>query len=453
MQYRLTAATILSLAVLVAAGCTHHEARSAAPGTTPMHTGSALATPRLYDGFGNYQRKVSTSNPEAQRYFNQAMQFLYGYNHDEAIRSFQRAAALDDRLGIAWWGIAYAHGLHINNPTMTEQQSKLAYEAAQQALRRVDGATPAEKSLILAVSKRYAMPIPENRKHLDEAYADAMRAAWKSHGNDPDIGALYAESMMNRQPWDLWTKDFKPKGRALEIQAVLERVIQLDNNHPGANHFYIHTMEASSTPEKALPSADRLRTLVPGSGHLVHMPAHIYARVGRWGDASDANVAAIQADRAYFAKAPKPDFYSLYYVHNLHFLAWAAMMEGRYAASMQACNELQRDIPRDFLKDFAFIADGFMPVKYHCMIRFGKWDDILKESMPEDWRYLSVASLHYARGVAFAAQGQHRRGPQGTGRLRNGRQGHPGELDGHAEQGQRRDGRRPQNAAGRDRLP
>ena len=361
---------------------------------------------RLYDGFGGYTREVTTSSTEAQRWFNQGMQLLYGFNHDEAIRSFRRAAALDPDCAMAWWGVAYAHGLHINNPAMTERQSELAYEASREAMARVEHASPPERALIRAVAERYEMPVPEDRTHLDRAYADAMERAWRAHPQDADIGALFAESLMNLQPWDLWTRDGEPKGRATEIVEVLERVMELDENHPGANHFYIHAVEASPNPERAVPAADRLADLVPGSGHLVHMPAHIYARVGRWADASDANERAIAADRAYFAVAPEPEFYSLYFVHNFHFLAWSAMMEGRYETALQAARELNEEIPEGFLREWTFIADGFTPVTYHVKIRFGKWDDILAKPEPEAYRRVSVASHHYARGVALAALGR-----------------------------------------------
>jgi tetratricopeptide (TPR) repeat protein len=177
-------------------------------------------------------------------------------------------------------------------------------------------------------------------------------------------------------------------------------------DHPGANHFYVHAVEASNDPGKALPSADRLTSLVPGSGHLVHMPAHIYARVGRFDKASDSNAQAIKVDRAYFKLAPQPDFYSMYFVHNLHFLAWSAMMEGRYATSMRAARDLQTEVPEGFLREWTFLADGFMPVTYHVMIRFGKWDDILNEPKPPEYRLISVAMWHYARGVALSATGR-----------------------------------------------
>lgn len=405
---RRTPAMLLSLALLAATGSSfvacNHPGGSASDGGTASHASSPA--PTLYDGFGGYHREVTTDSADAQRWFDQSLQLLYGYNHDEAIRSFRHAAGIDPSLAIAHWGEAYARGLHINNPVMSHEQSELAYAASRRALDTIEYASPVEAALIRAVAERYAMPVPEDRAYLDQAYADAMEQVWSQYPDDADVGALYAESLMNLQPWDLWTKDGQPKGRTLEIVATLERVLEINPNHPGANHFYIHTVEASNEPERGVASADRLRTLVPGSGHLVHMPAHIYARVGRWAEASDANVAAMKADRAYFAKAPEPDFYALYFIHNIHFLAWSAMMEGRYETAITAARELERDIPQHFLKEWTFIADGFMPVTYHAMIRFGKWDDILNEKKPEDYRRLSLSLWHYARGIALANTGR-----------------------------------------------
>lgn len=361
---------------------------------------------RLYDNFGTYHRAVSTDSPEAQMWFDQGIQLLYGYNHDEAIRSFRAAAEVDPNCAMAWWGIAYAAGLHINNPVMSEFQSTLAWQATEQALARLDYASPVERSLIRAVAERYAWPIPEDRAPLDQAYAEAMGLAWEQFPEDPDVGALYAESLMNLQPWDLWTKEGEPKGRTLEIVSTLERVIEIAPNHPGANHFYIHAVEASNTPDRAVAAAERLGSLVPGSGHLVHMPSHIFIRVGRFEEAVLSNQRAVAADRAYFAVAPEPEFYSLYYVHNIHMLAYAAMMNGQSKVAIQAARELERDIPQNFLREWAFIADGFMPVVYHVLIRFGKWEEVLAEPAPPEWRYLSVASWRYARGVAYSALGK-----------------------------------------------
>ena len=368
--------------------------------------GTAEIAARRYDGFGGYHRTVRTASPAAQEWFDQGIQLLYGFNHDEAIRSFQEAARLDPGCAMAWWGIAYASGLHINNPEMSEQQSKQAYEAAQTALACLEGAAPVEQALVRAVAARYAWPIPEDRSPLDQAYADEMERAWEAFPDDPDVGALFAESLMNLQPWDYWTAQGEPKGRALEIVRTLERVMELATLHPGANHFYIHAVEASRSPERAVPAADRLIALVPGSGHLVHMPSHVYVRVGRYADAADANERAIEADRAYFDVAPPPGFYSLYFLHNVHFLAYAAMMEGRPEKAMEAAQRIEEEVPADFLREYVHIADGLMTTGLHVAIRFGMWERILEEPAPEDWRLLSRAMRHYARGVALSALGR-----------------------------------------------
>ncbi len=362
--------------------------------------------PALYPGFDGYTRSITTASPEAQRWFNQGIQLLYGFNHDEAIRSFEKAAELDPSCAMAHWGAAYARGLHINNPEMSAEQSRLADEAAARAVAALDHESPVEMALVQAVRQRYAWPAPEDRAPLEAKYAAAMEAVWHQFPDDPDVGALYAESLMNLQPWDLWTPAGAPKGRALEIVAVLERTLARHPRHPGANHFYIHAIEASLWPERGLPAAERLAQLVPGSGHLVHMPSHIFIRVGRYDDAVQANQRAIAADEAYFARAPRPDFYSLYFLHNVHFLSYAAMMEGRYQVAMDAARKIEANIPPEFLKQYVTIADGFMPTALHVMIRFGKWREILAEPEPPAWRLFSRAQRHYARAVAHASLGE-----------------------------------------------
>ena len=361
---------------------------------------------KMYPGFTGYSRKVTTSSPEAQKWFNQGIQLLYGYNHDEAIRSFEKAGEVDPSCAMAWWGSAYARGLHINNPEMGEEQSRLAYEAAQKALKAIDNETAVEVALIQAVSKRYAWPVPDDRTPLDQAYAEAMEAAWHQFPKDADVGALYAESLMTLQPWDLWTAEGKPKGRTMEIVAVLERTLSVIPKHPGANHFYIHAVEASPWPELALDAANRLKDLVPGSGHLVHMPSHIYIRTGRYAEAAMANERAIKADERYFALAPEPDFYSLYFMHNVHFLAYASMMEARYETAIAAARKIEQAIPQEFLKNYVEMADGFMPTALFVMIRFGKWKEILAEPEPPSWRLFSRAERHFARSVAYSARGE-----------------------------------------------
>jgi tetratricopeptide (TPR) repeat protein len=372
------------------------------PPEHPVAPQTAAATLPTYPGMGAYHRHVSSDSDAAQHYFDQGLQLLYGFNHDEAIRSFRQAAQLDPDCAMAYWGESYACGIHVNNTQMSEAKSRQGYEAAQEALRHLAHASPVEAALVRALAQRYAWPVPADRKPLDQAYADAMEQAWREFPYDPDVGALFAESLMNLQPWDYWTHDGEPKGRANEIVATLERVLELRKDHPGANHFYIHAVEASKTPARAVEAADRLGALVPGSGHLVHMPAHIYIRLGRYSDAADTNERAIEVDRTYFELAPPPDFYSLYYVHNIHFLTFAAMMEGRYQTALDAARRLEREIPADFLRGYPQFAEGFMPTPLHVLVRFGKWQEILAEPEAPEFRRFSRAARHYARGVALA---------------------------------------------------
>jgi tetratricopeptide (TPR) repeat protein len=361
--------------------------------------------PGMYEGFGNYQRPIQTESESAQAFFNQGMQLLYGFNHDEAIRSFEKAAEKDPASPMPYWGIAYANGININDPAMTEQRSTNARAAADEAIKRIGNATAVEAALVRAVDARYAKIIPDDRKHLDRAYAAMMGVAYKQFPDDPDVGALYAESLMNLQPWDYWDVDGKPKGRIEEIVAVLESTIEKHPNHPGANHFYIHAVEASNDPDRAVAAAERLEDLVPGSGHLTHMPSHIYIRVGRYDDAATSNRFAIKADRNYFKTAPAPKMYAVYYAHNLHFLAFAGMMSGQYEAAMQAARDLEAEMPEDALKAYAGLIEGIMPSTLHVMIRFGKWEEILQEPQYPEYRLVSRAVWHYARSIAHSALG------------------------------------------------
>jgi len=374
--------------------------------TLSLLTACHSRQPDMYQGFGNYQRPISTDVHLAQTYFNQGMQLLYGFNHDEAIRSFERAAEHDPASPMPYWGIAYAHGININDPAMNEERSNLARAAADEAMSRIDNATPAEAALIRAIDARYALPIPENRRPLDEAYAAAMGQAYAQFPDDPDIGALYAESMMNLQPWDYWDAQGNPRGRINEIVSVLEATMNAHPQHPGANHFYIHAVEASGNPDRAVPSAERLEALVPGAGHLVHMPSHIYIRVGRYNDAATSNRAAIAADRTYFQTAPAPKMYAVYYAHNLHFLAFAGMMSGRYEEALQAARDLESEMPEDALRAYAPLIEGVMPTTLHVMIRFGKWEEILQEPEYPEYRLVSRAVRHYARSIACSALGR-----------------------------------------------
>jgi len=361
---------------------------------------------QIYEGFGNYERKISTESVTAQQWFNQGMQLMYGFNHDEAIRSFEQAAEADPSSPMPWWGIAYCNGTNINDAEMSEERSRYAWEASQNGLERIDAGSPVEAALVSAVSERYAWPAPEDRGELDQYYADAMEVVYQEFPDDPDVAALFAEALMDLQPWDYWTDEGEPVGRTDEFVGIIERTLDSHPLHPGANHFFIHAIEASSKPERAIDAADRLTGIVPGSGHLVHMPSHIYIRVGRYGDAAQSNINAIEVDRAYLAKAPAPGLYAMYYGHNLHFLAFAAMMSGNYEQAIQAARDLEAEMPESAVRDFAGLIEGIMPATFHVMIRFGKWEQILEEPEYPEWRLVSRAVRLYARSIANSALGR-----------------------------------------------
>ncbi|TWT44636.1 Tetratricopeptide repeat protein [Phycisphaerae bacterium RAS1] len=365
----------------------------------------AAGSPPIFDGIGAYGRPISTASPDAQRYFNQGLTWAYGFNYDEAIRSFRQAGALDPACAMADWGVALCNGPHINRPEMTGDQSKQAWAAIQEALTKANSATPVEKDLIVALSKRYAEAPPAIRRGLDEAYAAAMRDLWAKYPADADVGTLFAESLMDLQPWDLWTQDGKPKGLTLEIVATLERTIELRPDNPGALHLYIHAVEASPHPERARVAADRLRLLVPASGHLTHMPGHIYARIGEWAEASEANVRAIASDKAYRAISPRQGFYRVYMAHNRHFLAWTSMMEGRYEAARRAAREMLAEMPKEMSKEEAAFVDVLNMIEMDVLKRFGKWDAMLDIPQPAEIFPVSRALWRYSRGLALAARG------------------------------------------------
>jgi tetratricopeptide (TPR) repeat protein len=381
------------------------ETTQRAPLASKQGSGDTTAQAPLYEGLGKYRRKVTTSSPEAQRYFDQGLAFLQAFNHDEAIRSFEAAGRLDPNCAMAWWGVAFANGPHINNPIVPEDRAKAAWEALGKARRAAAKGTPVERALVEALASRYANPQPEDRKPLDAAFAAAMRKVWQQFPADPDVGAFFAESMMDLRPWDLWTADGRMQGGTDEIVATLEKVLARWPEHPLALHLYIHAVEASPDPRRAADEADRLRDLMPGLGHMVHMPSHIDVRLGQWSIAAVANEKAIAADKAYREKSPDQGFYRVYMAHNQHMLAFAAMMRGQSKRSIDAINEMARGIPVDWIKENAAIADGFTAMPVEVLVRFGKWDEIL--AAPEPAEYLPIARglWHCARGIAFAAKG------------------------------------------------
>jgi len=362
-----------------------------------------IASPPLFDGLGGLSRKVTTASPEAQRYFDQGLAFLYAFNHDEAIRAFRRAGELDPKCAMAHWGVAVANGPHINNPVVPEDRAKAAWEALKRAQAAAAGASPVERGLIEALASRYALPQPEDRKPLEQAYADAMRKVWTTYPRDADVGALFAESLADLRPWDLWLPDGQPQPGTQELIATLESVLALDPKHPLANHLTIHAVEASPHPEKADAAADTLRELQPGLGHLVHMPSHVDVRRGRWQPAITANAKAMEADQRYTARSPEQGFYRLYMAHNHHMLTYAAMMTGQSALALKTIRAMVADIPLEFFKANPF-ADGFMAMPLEVMMRFGRWDEILAEPAFPDFVPISRALRHYARAVAYAAK-------------------------------------------------
>lgn len=301
---------------------------------------------------------ITTKSSHAQEAFDRGLTLAYSFGHYAAEQEFRRAATLDPECAMAWWGVALVNGPHINFPTVPPEKARTATEAVRKAQALSEGATLLERRLIDALSKRYTYPQPENRAPLDEAYASAMRELRAEFPKSADVATLFAESLMDQHPWDYWTSEGSQPWTP-ELLANLEHALKLNARHPGANHFYIHALEASPGPEKAVSAANRLRRLVPDSGHMVHMPSHIYARVGRWSDAAECNRQAMKADLRYRAAFPRPGFYGIYMAHNAHFLGFVAMMEGRSEEALWAAREMVNGVPPDFATEFAHVVDGY----------------------------------------------------------------------------------------------
>jgi tetratricopeptide (TPR) repeat protein len=361
----------------------------------------------LCDGLGSYSRKVTTNSAEAQRYFDQGLGFLHGFNHRAAIRAFQQAAELDPECAMAHWGVALACGPHINSVAVPPPAAELAWKELGLAQKNEGNASPVEQALIDALAKRYANPQPEDRSGLDRAYADAMREVWKKYPKDLDVGAFFAEAIMDLRPWDQWTPDGKPQPGTDEIVATLDAVLKLNPNHPLANHLYIHAVEASPNPERAMVAANRLRNLQPGLAHNVHMPSHIDIRTGQWLKAVDTNAKAVEADQRYRKIFGPPNgFLNVYIAHNRHMLAYAAMMTGQRDLAMKHIRAMVAKMPPDFLNENALQAEGNVAMPLEVMVRFGLWDEILTE--PEkysDKMWFTRAFHHAARAIAYAAKG------------------------------------------------
>jgi len=368
--------------------------------------GCAGPQAQIFQDMGPHERSVTTASAEARQYFTQGLTWAYAFNHDEAIRSFKRAAELDPQCAMAWWGVALCEGPNYNDPVMTDERSAAAWGALQKALALIDNTTPVERALIGALSHRYAKPWPKDRTTLEQAYADAMAMVWADYPNDADVGTLYAEAMMVQKPWKLYSLDFKPATDTPKIEATLQRVMKLEPNHPGANHFYIHTIELSNSPDRGIPAADRLSDLVPGSGHLTHMPSHIYVKTGRWNRAIVQNEKAMRADAKYRTLSPQQGVQNLYMVHNAHMLAYAAMMAGREREALAAARAMWSETPRDVLTDpkIAPLVDPWYCAVYDVQKRFGRWDDIIAEPAPPSQLPITTVIWRAHRAIAYAAK-------------------------------------------------
>ena len=364
----------------------------------------------LFEGMGDYHMSITTADSDAQRYFDQGMVLAFGFNHAESIRSFRAAQTLDPTCAMCFWGEALATGPNINvtsngKAIMAPAERASARAAIDQALALMDGVTPKEQDWIRALDQRYDGQADTPRDPLDRAWADALADMAARYPDDTTVASIYAEALMNTMPWDYWGPDGEAKPDTQAVIASLEAVMAADPNHPLALHLYIHALEASSNAAKAEAAADRLANLVPGSGHLVHMPSHIYFRVGRYQDSALANIRAAEVDEAYIAQCNAQGFYpALYYPHNIHFLWASATMQGQSALSVDSARRVVANVRVEQVEQFPTIQ-FFRTVPMLSLVRFARWQEILAEPEPYEPFAFARAIWHYGRGVAHAALG------------------------------------------------
>ncbi|MCU1278543.1 MAG: hypothetical protein JWM53_2089 [bacterium] len=406
------------LTMVLVAGCAHEKAATPPaaaetkadpqPVAAHEHAAAAAQPAKLYDDLGTFHRAVSTKNAEAQRFFDQGLRLTWAFNHEEAQRSFEAAAARDPACAACYWGAAMVLGPNYNQPAGADRAKKaLALLAKAKA---APNATPVERALIAALQKRYVDPPPaaddtKGQSALDEAYANAMRDVAKQFPADDDVQVLFAESMMDLRPWRLWEADGKPAPGTEELVTTLEKVMARTPSHPGANHYYIHCVEASPHPEKALPAADRVGSMMPGAGHLVHMPSHVYQRVGRYNDAAEANRKAIVADKKYTGTIGDPGYYAMYVAHNFQFLWAAALMAGRGDESVAAARDMLKMVPAEMWKQMPEVSFSIAAPAL-SLVRFGRWKEVLDEAAPPAELPMPTILYHYARARALAALGK-----------------------------------------------
>ena len=376
-----------------------------APSLGQQHSVSPKSKPAtLMSGFGDWHHPVSTENARAQAFFDQGLRLIYAFNHDEAARSFQRAAELDPKLAMAYWGIAEAVGPNYNDPA-SEDRYMQAHQAIEKASSLAEGASASDQAYIAALSTRFPADPKSDLRQAAEEYRDAMRQLTLLFPDDLDAATLFAEAGMNLHPWGLWHPDGTPEDGTDEIVATLESVMRRDPNHMGAIHYYIHAVEASNSPERALAGANRLAQLAPAAGHIVHMPAHIYIRTGDYEEALKTNQKAAAADQAYLAATSAQGLYPMmYYSHNLHFIAMAAAMNGNYTEARRGAQMLAGNVG-PHVKEMAPL-EGFMTVPMAVEVRFHKWNEILKAPQPDASMQTATVFWHFARGLALAATGK-----------------------------------------------
>lgn len=369
----------------------HHESTINKPAT-------------LLEGLGNHRHPISTTSELAQKFFDQGLALIFGFNHDEAARLFARAAEIDPRSPMPHWGIALALGPNYNMPPMPEREEK-AWLAIEKAVTLAKSAPANERAYVEALVQRYSKDPVADRKQLALAYKNAMKAVRDRYPDDLDAATLYAESLMNLRPWQLWSADGEPAEGTLEIIAVLESVLRRNPDHPGANHYYIHAVEASKNPERALPSAMRLGSLMPGAGHMVHMPSHIFLRIGDHEASAVVNVTASEVDRKYIERSGAKGVYPLmYYSHNLHFVSYARMMQGKFDEAMDYARRLVMNVDGEIDK-MPMIAP-YGTFEWLVLTRFGKWNEMLAQPQPKEKNLYLNAMFRYARGLAFAGLGE-----------------------------------------------
>ncbi len=396
--------TVLSLVGFGTARAQHHNEHDARALEEDPASAEGPIAPVL-KGLGDHHHPVTTRSERTQMFFDQGLRLTYGFNHQEALRAFKEAARLDPDCAMAYWGWALVLGPNLNL-VMQPEVVPQAYEAIRRALSLKKNVTERERDYIEALAKRYTDDPKADRTRLDEAYAAAMRKLHAKYPEDDDAATLYAAALMNLSPWNYWTKDGRPRENTPAVLATLEAVIERNPKHAGALHYYIHAVEAVR-PEQGEAIADLLRGLTPGAGHLVHMPSHIYMRVGRYADSFEVNTLAAKADEGYITQCRAQGIYPLnYYPHNVHFLAWAAIMDGRSAEALAASRKVASKVPEDYDGDVWALYQTFRSMPLYTMVRFGMWDRILKEPRPDERAPFWTAMWHYARGMAYARTGK-----------------------------------------------